>query len=614
MQGRQSGRESRGRRWGWVLLGGLVGLTVARILLALQDGVSSAEAYFWLLGEQWQWANFSGPGGVPALVAGLSAWVGPHPEMLGVISPLAILLASGGLWWLARSSVGPILAFWVVAAWNVLPGVQDVALTFGAEALLWCCWMWFLALAWRAWQDRRHGFFWWGMAGMVGAVGAFISYVFLLAPLGVVIFWVVEWPCWRRWAGRLRRRWPRWLRWPGRRRQSSFSAGERGMDDGGAVGSAGGILHGAQRVKLGAGWGLVLLLPALALVGPILWHVETNWVAFAGATWQSLTQFGGASPLLVAFLDAASRGGWGIFGVVLFFWGLLGQQAFSSPVARWWLAVSVLPGVGFFWELWTGQTAQTEPNGLIAGGFFLLVAPGILVGGLECLRLVTARRRLGHSLAEASDDAPRSAIGSEDHGEKGTWAAGSKVSIPGRWRWILAGALVGTAGWSAWWSAQPQELVEPDWAALSARLERVAHMFQPAGEEPLFLVAGEADAAAGLGFYLLRRETGPRQDFPPVFLKESQNLANQFGLWPRYDEFIQQNAPVVDDQEPFTEQDGVNFYLGRSAIYFGAEAPRDLPQVISNGFVQVIPLERIRDASGRVFYVYLCRDYQTAPL
>jgi hypothetical protein len=327
---------------------------------------------------------------------------------------------------------------------------------------------------------------------------------------------------------------------------------------------------GPPKVGVPALW--LVLLPGAALLGPILWHLSTDWVAFAGQTWRSLFEFGGTK-IPPALLQALTEAG----GLNLLLAGLsallLLAFSLSSREARWFLAAGLGPGVWFLGALWRGDAEITLPL------LFALVVPAVW---------------LGSAVTRAS--------------EPGT----PRILRRG---WLLHGTLLAlfmAALVSAVRPLRTPPVAEPAWAALGERVERLARIYQPAGGPAVFLISDAADAAAGMGFFLLSRETGPQRDFPPVFVRESQNLASQFGLWPRYDQFLE--APEDRLNPLFLEQQGINPYLGRSAIYIGRENPSALPQTISNGFARVVPLEKITDPSGRVFYLYFCEDYQTAPL
>lgn len=129
-------------------------------------------------------------------------------------------------------------------------------------------------------------------------------------------------------------------------------------------------------------------------------------------------------------------------------------------------------------------------------------------------------------------------------------------------------------------------------------------------QETPFVIAKDPDDAAMLNYQLPRVMDGRNYE---VFLRESQDLSNQFGLWPRYDAFVETlNAP----DEMFRELKAKNPYLGRSALYVTDEGPASLPQTIRGAFGNVVPFADISIDAGaeRVLHVYLCEEYQTMPL
>jgi len=130
-----------------------------------------------------------------------------------------------------------------------------------------------------------------------------------------------------------------------------------------------------------------------------------------------------------------------------------------------------------------------------------------------------------------------------------------------------------------------------------------------------FLVAENAPLAAALAL-ALPDPAASAPGHPPVYTVESAAARSQFDLWPRYDQFVEAKAPPADPAalDPFTEQDGVNPFVGRSALYITAQQPDDLPQAITAAFAGVQLLAEIPTPDGRTLLVYLCSDYQTMPL
>lgn len=326
--------------------------------------------------------------------------------------------------------------------------------------------------------------------------------------------------------------------------------------------------------RLSAACLLVPLASLAALSGPFAWNVRTGWVAFAGTTWQRFVEPGGTAS--VESLVSAVLAGGGLLGFVLLFaivrrarTGVVGFP--SGNVMNGWLAgaANFPAAIWFVLQVWRGEAAEI-PLLLLVAGLLPLWLPAVLESHVGHRPLA-----LRKSLAVLAG------------------GVALVLSLPG----ILGG------------DGRAQN---PDWAGIAERVERVARIYQPAGEDPVFLIAGSPEIASGTGFYLLHRDTGRFHDFPPMYLRESQNLASQFGLWPRYDEFLESAKGAGDAF--FQEQKGVNPYLGRSALYLGEEKPSDLPQTIENGFERVLPLEVLYLPDGGALYLYFCEDYQTAPL
>lgn len=141
---------------------------------------------------------------------------------------------------------------------------------------------------------------------------------------------------------------------------------------------------------------------------------------------------------------------------------------------------------------------------------------------------------------------------------------------------------------------------------------RAAQTTDPAA--PVFLIARDANLASALALSL------PDISFatpghPPVYVVESPYADSQYALWPRYDQFIDAPQPAADEApDPFTEQDGANPFLWRSALYITPQTPDQLPQAITAAFAAHRLLAEISTPSGDILRVYLCAEYETLPL
>ncbi len=150
----------------------------------------------------------------------------------------------------------------------------------------------------------------------------------------------------------------------------------------------------------------------------------------------------------------------------------------------------------------------------------------------------------------------------------------------------------------------PPTTPEPPWAQIATELRRTLAQ-APAGDRPPFLIAPTPDATAALNYHLAG--TGSE-----VYLRESQDLSNQFGLWPRYDDFVKTDRPA--DEFFQLEGNAQNPNLGRNALYLGPEEPAELPQTITAAFGRVTLQSTLTPATGGKLRVYLCENYQTMPL
>jgi 4-amino-4-deoxy-L-arabinose transferase-like glycosyltransferase len=149
------------------------------------------------------------------------------------------------------------------------------------------------------------------------------------------------------------------------------------------------------------------------------------------------------------------------------------------------------------------------------------------------------------------------------------------------------------------------------WNAVASSLDELIARAQSPQKQPPILIAQDADATSALNYHL------SRTTHPEVFLRESQDVSNQYGLWPRYDDFTLVAPPAKDApvQEGIVDE-GItaNPYEGRDALYITTEEPGDLPQTITAAFVGVVPFATLEVSGNRKLRVYLCEDYKTMSL
>jgi hypothetical protein len=185
--------------------------------------------------------------------------------------------------------------------------------------------------------------------------------------------------------------------------------------------------------------------------------------------------------------------------------------------------------------------------------------------------------------------------------------AGISATLAPWWRMGLGGALALLISIQFYLQATLR-LPDLPWSSVRRSLEALIESGAPYQTSPLFLIAQSPRLTASLNYHLAQSEIA---DGVEVFLLESQNLANQFGLWPSYDDFIEtKTAP----DELFEELRAANPNVGRSAFYVTREPMTVLPQSITAAFEEIQPAATIDLAEGGMLYIYFCRNYQTMPL
>jgi hypothetical protein len=158
------------------------------------------------------------------------------------------------------------------------------------------------------------------------------------------------------------------------------------------------------------------------------------------------------------------------------------------------------------------------------------------------------------------------------------------------------------------------------WETSAAAVQEFRHEFEQEAGHPVFLIGNKYQTAASLSFYLTdHRVEGPGH--PPVYTPESQDIESEFSFWPRYDEFVTPPPGTARPDSYYTEEQGVNLFEGRDALFItdesrtGAERP---PSAIERGFdrVELVRLFRIerRGQPLRDLRVFACYNYRTLPL
>lgn len=316
---------------------------------------------------------------------------------------------------------------------------------------------------------------------------------------------------------------------------------------------------GGRRQLLEPGFWLACLPPLGILAWLTTWNADHNWVHFIGGTWQTATTFDLRRLPSEIFSAAAGMSPLAFFAAAA---GLVFslREIQASSRAKF-LAVPALAAC--LVALYLGL--RGEPT----------EAPGLLAAAMT-LPLIF------------------------------------RLPVPAG---IASAVFITSAVWVAFSTAamrSPPPLVTSEVAAEIEKL-RAAQTVDPS--TPVFLIAKDAPLASALSLYL------PDVSFvapghPPVYVVESPYADSQYALWPRYDQFVDAPRQDPDDsaRDPFTEQDGTNPFLWRSALYISPQEPDDLPQAITAAFAAHRLLAEITTPSGKILRVYICSEYETLPL
>ena len=94
---------------------------------------------------------------------------------------------------------------------------------------------------------------------------------------------------------------------------------------------------------------------------------------------------------------------------------------------------------------------------------------------------------------------------------------------------------------------------------------------------------------------------------------------NQFSFWPRYDQFVEvKPGTQLPEGEVYTEENGINLFVGRDALFIRAGEKERVPRNIQAAFQSTELVGRIEVSRYgkvmRIWQAFLCRTYRTLPL
>jgi hypothetical protein len=333
-------------------------------------------------------------------------------------------------------------------------------------------------------------------------------------------------------------------------------------------------------------WSLVLVA-VLCTLPPIIWNSRHSWITLA-----HLSERGGLNSAFSLHPEE-----------VLVFAGL--HAGVYSPL----IFIGMMMAL---WWAWPRARHQFNPRFLLCFTLPLLVMycvlalkkagePNWTAPAFISLGILSAA--LWHEAAQANRTNARYAITA--------LALGLVMSIA-----ILNFDLIRAAGIPLPYRADPSARLR-GWRMVGQAVDQFRLEFERTLGNRAFLIANSYGTAASIAFYLSdKRVEGPGH--PAVYMPESQDIQNQFSLWPRYDQFVAAPPDQPPKEEYFTEQKGVNPFIGRSALYITTSGDETAPSNLENAFERVemiallkftrhgLPLREIR--------IFACQNYRSLPL
>lgn len=322
------------------------------------------------------------------------------------------------------------------------------------------------------------------------------------------------------------------------------------------------VSHRWRRLLMSAGFWMATLPSLLVCALFLSWNAQHGWVHFIGGTWQTALTLDW-SQLPISIVKASISLSPFVFLALQTGLLLSLREIRHAPKAKFLAVPSVLALLIATYQILRGESA---------------LAPGMLAAAFSTALLA--------------------------------WLPANFGNIPTRH--ALNIVFASAAVWTA--SALALQTTSPP--LVSAKVGKAIQTIQTEQQtdQPLFLIAENAPLASALALHLTDL-SAVHPGHPPVYVVESPYADSQYALWARYDQFVDAPAPSSDTvPDPFTEQKGVNPFIGSSALYITTQSPDDLPQAVTAAFGSYRHLADIKTPSGKILRLFLCTDYETLPL
>lgn len=554
------------RHW---LFGFLALLTLLRLVHIAQAELAADEAYYYLWSQHLDLSYYSkGPGVALAIRLGTAVF-GANEFGVRCLSPLLALGTSLILFFFARRIYGESVAIWTVLTMNAIPIFNVGALVMTIDPLSIFFWSAAMFAFWLALEKSPAFSFFWPLTGLLAGCGFLAKYTNAMQLLSIVLVLALT---------------------------KKF-----------------------RREFLRAGfWSMLAAFLVCALPVPV-WNSRHAWITLTHlrARGNLDTAFALHPDQTLSFIGAQS----GVYSPLIFA-GML--------MALWWardeaahkfkprfLALFALPPLVIYFALALKNAGQ--PN-WTAPAFISL---GLLAAAMwhEKAQEQPAKRKfaawaLGIGAVMSFFTMNTDLFWSATSIPRGTFARLPPASAT---EWKPLKHLLNTlhkleAAYP--YSFDPGARLR-GWKTAAMVVDDFRKKFERDTGKPAFLIGNKYQTAAILSFYLPdKRVEGPGH--PPVYVPESQDIESEFAFWPRYDEFVDAPQPQKTGDEYYTEEQGVNLFLGRNALYVTDAIDDAPPSAIERGFervemVALFDIER-HGLPLRTIRIFACSNYQTVAL
>jgi hypothetical protein len=539
-------------------------LTAIRFSLLATTDLSFDEAHYWMWSERLAPAYFSKGPGIAFAIRASTAVFGATEFGVRFLSPVLAAATSLLLFYFARRLFGATAGLWAVIGLNATPifNIGAVLMTIDAPSIFF--WMAAMFTFWLTVEnaERFRGSWYWPLTGLLIGLGFLCKYTNAFELISVLLVLAL--------VPRLRREFKR------------------------------------------PGVYLLIGMFVLCTIPPIVWNAQHAWITLAHLRSRGNLErgFGFHPTEVLSFLGQHFI----VYSPLLFLalaWGVIASwrrisQQFKVLFLMWF----GLPVFVFYLLLSFNKSAAPNWDGLAFFGFGLVatyfwwervqtsVLLRICASVAVLVGLIMSVVALDTDLLRAPGyQLPRSDPSDRMRGWKSATEALEKMR--------------------EYLERQLGDRVR-GWKSATGALEKMREDLEAQLGEKLFLIADARDRASEISFYLSdKRVEGPGH--PPVYIPESQDMVNQFSFWPRYDQFVELKAGIQrPDGEVYTEENGINLFVGRDALFIRAGEKGRVPRNIQAAFqstklVGTIEVSRYGKVI-RIWQMFLCRSYRTLPL